>query len=106
MGREQKMEVESKLIRCPFIQFREGKLRCALTDENLVEDNRGCPSCVYIPKVKFLIDKDENYKNEIRQALNDDHATLVLGAGKSNTMKSQNWLVMCNSIRIIQTETK
>lgn len=79
-------------IGCPFRSAdADGNARCSLTDE--LRKKRDCPACVSLPTVELLLGQDAKAaRADIRQAIAEDRATLVLGAGISIPMEMPNWL--------------
>lgn len=92
------MDPVANHIECQFQRFgADGTAHCFLRDTDLKKYPNGCPSCVSLPMVESLLDHDARtnrakYQIEIRNAIAEDRATLVLGAGVSMPMKMPNWL--------------
>lgn len=92
------MSPAANYLECQFRRFDvDGTARCFLKDADLKECHNVCPSCVSLPTVELLLDPDarknrSRYQMEIRQAIAEDCATLVLGAGVSMPMGMPNWL--------------
>lgn len=98
------METITDYIGCEFrCVDANGTARCGLTDVDLKKNPSDCPYCVDVPKVELLLNQEAQdacaaYQEEIRTALADDHATLVLGAGVSKPMEMPDWLELISKM--------
>lgn len=83
-------------IECIYRQIESGKARCHMPDG--VMQKHACPSCIKLPLVEALFsnpkmkDKQAAHLDKIHEALRQDRATLVLGAGISKPMGMPGWL--------------
>ncbi len=98
------MGAEGDSIRCKFHRFdSDGKARCIFCGNDWKNCPNGCPSCIDVPTVDSLLDEKtkenhETYREEIRQQLKADRASLALGAGISIPMGMPNWLELISKM--------